>query len=146
MDFIIDHLAIGSAHEARAGPAGVTALLCVAEEVSLPHSPGVRHKVPIVDMQPIPPAQLREALQWIGTHIARERILVFCNAGVGRSTSVVIGYLCCQLNYGFGEAVEFVAHTRPYMSILPNLIVSIEEACGEKSLFTAETRRTQRTA
>jgi protein-tyrosine phosphatase len=55
------------------------------------------------------------------------KILVFCNAGVGRSPSVVNGYLCCKLGYGFGQTAEHVAKCKPYMSILPNLILSIKD-------------------
>jgi hypothetical protein len=40
----------------------------------------------------------------------------------------VIGYLCCVLGYGFGEAVEFVARRKADISTLPNLIKTIEEA------------------
>jgi protein-tyrosine phosphatase len=45
---------------------------------------------------------------------------------VGRSPSVVVAYLVCVEGYGYGEAVEFVAAKKPYMSTLPNLILSIE--------------------
>ncbi len=77
-------------------------------------------------MQPIPEAQLQAAVEWIKVHINTHKIMVFCNAGIGRSPSVVVGYLCCVLGYGFGEAVELVAKKRPYMSTLPNLIKTIE--------------------
>lgn len=52
--------------------------------------------------------------------------MVFCNAGVGRSPSAVIGFFCSVLGYGFGEAVEFVARKKSDISILPNLIKTIE--------------------
>lgn len=84
-------------------------------------------QVPVRDMQPIPAVQMAEAVEWIHRYVENRRILVFCNAGVGRSTSVVVGYLCCRRDYGFGDAVEFVARKRPYMSILPNLILTIEQ-------------------
>lgn len=79
-------------------------------------------------MQPIPTEQLKEAVEWVRANISSHKIMVFCNAGVGRSPSVVVAYLCCVLGYSFGEAVEYVAIKKPYMSILPNLMVSIEEA------------------
>jgi protein-tyrosine phosphatase len=127
VDFILDHLAIGSAGDAWERPAAVDAMLCVAEEIDLPPWVAVGHKVPVRDMRPIPAVQLAEALDWVDRHVADRRILVFCNAGVGRSTSTVVGYLCCRCDYGFGEAVEYVARRRPYMSILPNLLLTIEE-------------------
>ncbi len=53
--------------------------------------------------------------------------MVFCNAGIGRSLSVVIGYLCCIMGYSFGDAVEFVARRKSDISILPGLIRTIED-------------------
>ncbi len=127
VDYILDNLAIGSFGDALAPPSEINALLCVAQEKDI-QKPGVLyHKVPIVDMQPIPPQQLREAVEWIGDHIGDHRIMVFCNAGVGRSPSSVVAYLCVVGGHSFGSAVEFVASRKPYMSILPNLIKSIED-------------------
>lgn len=131
VDFILDQVAIGSARDAWQRPPEVDAMLCVAEEIDLPPGVAVTHKVPMGDMQPIPAAQLAEAIAWIDRHVANNRVLVFCNAGVGRSTSTVVGYLCCRRGYGFGEAVEFVARRRPYMSILPNLLPTIEQVRRE---------------
>jgi hypothetical protein len=42
----------------------------------------------------------------------------------------VIGYLFCVLGYGFGEAVELVARKKFDISILPDLIRTVEEAKG----------------
>ena len=36
-------------------------------------------------------------------------------------------FLRCVMGYSFGDAVEHVATRKPYMSILPNLITTIEE-------------------
>jgi len=78
-------------------------------------------------MQPIPSEQMKEAVEWIRDYIDRYKILAFCNAGVGRSPSVVIGYLCCFKGLSFGDAVEFVARRKPDISILPELIRTIED-------------------
>lgn len=127
MTFILPHLAVGTHEEAGSRPSEIDAYLCVAAEKDVPEPGKLAYKVPIVDMQPIPAGQLREAVEWIRDHIAMNRILVFCNAGVGRSPSVVVAYLCCVEGYSFGRAVEFVARRKPAMSILPELITSIEE-------------------
>jgi len=124
--FVLDNLAIGDFKEALNPPPEITALLCVAQEREIGETPLVYHKVPIIDLRPIPEAQLQEAIEWIKEHISTHKIMVFCNAGIGRSPSVVVGYLCGVLGYGFGEAVECVAKKRPYMSTLPNLINTIE--------------------
>jgi|GEM_PF-158210 len=122
---ILPQLFIGSYTNALDPPAEITALLCVAAELAPPANDRLTGHIPIVDMQPIPADQLRAAVEWIDAHIEHHRILVFCNAGVGRSPSVTIAYLCCALDYGFGQAVEYVATRRPYMSILPDLIHGI---------------------
>ena len=127
VNFILDNLAIGDYQEALHPPPEVTALLCVAEEHDISESPLLTHKVPIVDMKAIPSPQLKEAVEWIIAHINDHRIMVFCHGGIGRSPSVVVAYLCCVLNYGFGESVEFVATRKPRMTIMPNLILRIAD-------------------
>ena len=127
MDFILDNLAIGNYREALAPASDINALLCVAREHDIYDTKYKYFKVPIVDMQPIPTEQLKGAVVWLRSNIKDNKIMVFCNAGIGRSPSVVVGFLCCILGYSFGEAVEYVAARRPYMSILPNLIKTIEE-------------------
>lgn len=128
MSFILDNLAIGN-YEAALDPLpSISALLNVAIERDLPNTTLLYHKIPIIDMQPIPATQMREAVAWLKRYITGHKIMVWCNAGIGRSSSVVIGYLCCCLGYGFGEAVEFVARRKPDISILPNLVETIEAA------------------
>ena len=130
MEFILDNLAVGSAQDALNPPPAITALLCVAEELDLPATGRLYQKVPISDMRPIPAEQLREAVEWLRENLKGNRVLVFCNGGVGRSPSVVIAYLCCVLGLGFGEAVEFAARKKPYISTLPELITSIDRIRG----------------
>jgi protein-tyrosine phosphatase len=127
MDFILKNLAIGNYYEALEPSPDINALLCVAKEKDIHNTKYLYHKVPIVDMQPVPAEQLKEAIEWIKGNIGNHKIMVFCNAGVGRSPSVVVAYLCCLLGYTFGEAVEYVASRRPGMSILPDLIKTVEE-------------------
>ena len=127
MNFILPHLSIGNFEDAQDLPDSIGALLCVAEELDPPQVKCLYCKVPIVDMQPIPEDQLKEAVFFIKDHIKDRNLMVFCNAGVGRSPSVVVAYLACVEGFGYGEAVEYVASKKPYMSTLPNLILSIEQ-------------------
>jgi protein-tyrosine phosphatase len=128
MHFILDNLAIGEYEEAINPPAEITALLCVAEERNLTSPCLPYNKVPIQDMKPIPRDQLANALDFIGSmHGNGHTVLIFCNQGTGRAPSVAIAYLCCRMHYSFGQAVEAVAVKRPHLSMLPNLIVSINE-------------------
>lgn len=124
---ILDHLSVGPYDEAVSPPDNVDALLNVAEEHDLPETGRITHKVPVTDMRPIPVDQLEEAVRWIDTHIADHHIYLFCNAGVGRSPSVAVSYLCCYRGYGFGEAVEYLARRKSDVSTLPELIDRIDE-------------------
>ncbi|MCM8774801.1 MAG: dual specificity protein phosphatase family protein, partial [Candidatus Omnitrophica bacterium] len=108
-------------------PQGITAILNVAAEKDLVEPYGLYYKIPLQDFVPISPDDMRRAIHWIQDQIPHHTILVFCNAGVGRSSSVVIGYLV-STGLGFGEAVEFVAKRKPNMSILPFLIETIDQA------------------
>lgn len=125
MVFILENLAIGNFSEARNCSSEITALLNVAEELDLEPKDRIYHKVLIKDFSPIPEEKLREAIDWIRENITKNKILVFCNAGIGRSSSVVIGYLCSK-GLKFGEAVEFVAEKKPDISILPRLFETIK--------------------
>ncbi len=134
MDFILDNVAIGEYEEAVSPPPEISSLLCVAEERNLSSPTLPYHKVPIADMRPIPADQLNDAVSWIHRMTSTGgRVLVFCNLGTGRSPSVVISYLCCRKNFSFGEAVEMVARKRPNISILPKLILSIEEILASEN-------------
>ena len=130
MNHILEHLSVGNAADAQKAPAHFDAFLNVASEVDM--EPGLFGekpylKVSIDDMKPIPAFRLMEAAEFIDQHINDKRILVFCDGAVGRSPSVVVAYLCSK-GMRFGQAVEFVAIRKPYMSILPDLIESIRKA------------------
>jgi protein-tyrosine phosphatase len=123
---ILDHLSVGPYDEALSPSDDIDALLNVAEEHDLPETDRVTHKVSVTDMQPIPVEQLEEAVRWIDAHIDDHHIYLFCNAGVGRSPSVAVSYLCCYRGYSFGDAVEYVARRKSDVSTLPELIDRIE--------------------
>jgi hypothetical protein len=64
MDFILENLTIGNYLEALVEPQGIDALLCVAKEKDIPVTSMTKylyHKVPIVDMQPIPAGLLTDS-------------------------------------------------------------------------------------
>lgn len=130
MKYILEHLAVGNAIDARNAIEHFDAFLNVAAEIDLdPTLFGEKPylKLQINDMMPIPAFRLMEAAEFIDQHINTKRILVFCDGAVGRSPSVIIGYLCAK-GMRFGQAVEFVAMRKPFMSILPDLIESIKKA------------------
>jgi protein-tyrosine phosphatase len=130
MNYILEHLAVGNSADAQNAHERFDAFLNVASEIQIdPSHFGDKPylKVTIEDMKPIPAFRLMETAEYIDQHINTKRIMVFCDGGVGRSPSVVIAYLCSK-GMRFGQAVEFVAMRKPYMSILPDLIESIRKA------------------
>jgi protein-tyrosine phosphatase len=123
---VYENLTVGPQEEAEPPPEATGALLNVAEEHPLPETDLLAHKVPITDMEPIPAGQLEEAVRWIDAHIGTCHIYLFCNAGVGRSPSVAVAYLCCYEGFSFGDAVKHVVRRKPDISTLPRLIERIE--------------------
>src|SRR5437868_6570613 len=123
MNYMLEHLAIGNTADVEQSQVHFHAFLNVAAEVDMdPALFGERPylKVAIHDMKAIPGFRLQEAVEFIEQHIRHKRILMFCDSGVGRGPSVAIAYLCSK-GMRFGQAVEFVAQRKPYMSILPEL-------------------------
>ncbi|KAG5892429.1 hypothetical protein JTB14_003365 [Gonioctena quinquepunctata] len=63
---------------------------------------------------------LRECVPYIEKAAKqRSNLLVHCNAGVSRSSSVVIGYLIMNKNYGYSQAYDIVKTVRS--CIKPNV-------------------------
>lgn len=130
MNYILERLAIGVPLDAEQANDRFDAFLNVATEVDMDKALfGERPylKVPIEDIKPISPERLQEAVAFLNQHVTNKRVLIFCDGGVGRSPSVVVAYLCSK-GMRFGQAVEFVAVRKPYMSILPELIDSIRKS------------------
>lgn len=124
--YILDRLAVGSANDARRPPERLSALLNVAEEVDDHSERRLYHKIPLKDLIPIAPEEMCKAIEWIRDHINHHGVLIYCNAGVGRSPSVAIGYLC-SMGFGYDEAVRLVSARLPGLTPVPNLSFSIEE-------------------
>ncbi len=102
-------------------------VLNVAEEVEVRPPAMKYHKIPLRDGVVIPPQKMQEAIRWIREHIASEKVLVACHYGVGRSASIVIGYLC-SVGFGYREALDFVSSKRPGVNPIPGLEETIRES------------------
>jgi len=59
--------------------------------------------------------------------IVSDKILVFCKHGKGRSSSVVISYLC-NIGFNYEEALKFVTSKKSDINPLPLLANSIKIA------------------
>jgi protein-tyrosine phosphatase len=123
---IVERIAIGTVSDAQSTPEHITAFLNLAEEIDVTVEDKLYHKVPIKDFAPISPAHMSEAILWIGEHVLHHEILIFCNAGIQRSPSIVIAYLC-SIGFGYDEALRFVTNKKLGTSPVPNLMQSIED-------------------
>ena len=112
MNYILERLAVGDINDARNMPQEITALLNCAEEHDTCREGIAYLKIPLVDFQPIDPAYIPRAVAWIKEVIVDHRVLVHCNAGIGRSPSIVVCYLY-EVGFGFEEAVRLVKARRP---------------------------------
>ena len=112
MNYILERLAVGDINDARNMPDEITAVLNCAEEHDTGREGIVYLKIPLVDFQPIDPACIPRAVAWIKEVIVDHRVLVHCNAGIGRSPSIVVCYLN-EVGFGFEEAVRLVRARKP---------------------------------
>ncbi|MDD5556073.1 MAG: dual specificity protein phosphatase [bacterium] len=124
--YVLRRLAVGSSLDARRPPEQLSAILNVAEECETRAEGRLSRKIPLRDLVPISPENLSEAIVWIKDHIRHHGVLVCCNAGIGRSPSVAIAYLC-SIGFGYDEAFNFVSARLPEITPVPNLAFSIEE-------------------
>jgi len=113
-------LAIGDLKDLENPGKEVNSILNVAEEVEVNLPNHNYYKIPLRDGVPIPVEKMKEAVEWIQKHISSEKVLVACHYGVGRSASIIIGYLC-SIGFGYNEALNFVSSKRPGVNPIPGL-------------------------
>lgn len=100
---------------------GFDAVLNMAEELELaftPDGPVAYHKLSCQDgaHHPIPEAHLQAAIAWIERQRAagKQRILVHCRAGIGRSGSIGVAYcLHRHRRWTYQQALDYVWSKKP---------------------------------
>ena len=128
MHMITENLLVGSIDDAQEPPAVVGTLLFVAEEFTIRPAEWVDyHRVPLREFAKADPTKLMEAVQWLESRVSKGRTLVCCRAGMGRSVSVVMAYLCCVEGRTYDDVLKLVMARRPGAMPLPNLQVAIEQ-------------------
>ena len=128
MHLITDQLLVGNLDDAQQPPAVVGTLLLVAEELTVTPAPWMDYRhIPFREFAKADPAKLLEAVQWLESRAPTERKLVCCRAGMGRSVSVVMAYLCCVEGKSYNEVLKLVMIRHPGAMPLPNLQVAIEQ-------------------
>ena len=122
MHHVTESLSVGNVEDAKNPPSFVQGVLFVAAEHDIPPPPGMLfNKIPLVEFGQANPQQVYEAVAWLEQHAPKKKIMVCCRAGMGRSVSMVIAYLCCVKGMGYNEAVQMLKSRRPGATPLPNL-------------------------
>jgi protein-tyrosine phosphatase len=128
MYLITDTLLVGNILDAERPPANVGAVLLVAEEFSIDAPAGVIFdRIPLKEYGEAAPALLERAVAWIERHLPENRVMVCCRAGMGRSVSVVMAYLCCVQEMAYADVLNLVMTRRPGACPLPNIQSGIEQ-------------------
>jgi len=127
MHLINEFLAVGNAEDAARPARLMTAVLNVAAENQIAPPDGRMYAwIPFKEFTEADPVQLDEAVAWLEQHAEGNRLMVCCRAGMGRSVSVVVAYLCLSKGMPYQEAVEVVSARRPGATPLPNLEATIQ--------------------
>jgi protein-tyrosine phosphatase len=122
MHMITEKLLVGNINDAKEPPVKIGALLLVAAEYAL-ESPGrlISGRIPFSEYAEAEPLLLDKAVSWVEQHISDNRVMVCCRAGMGRSVSVVMAYLCCAQGMEYAEVLKLIMRRRPGAMPLPNL-------------------------
>jgi protein-tyrosine phosphatase len=128
MHQITDRLFVGNIYDSAQPPAQIGALLLVAEEYQL-EAPSwlISSRIPFKDFGEADPNVLADAVSWVERHIADNRVMVCCRAGMGRSVSVAMAYLCCVEGMAYADVLKMVLAKRPGALPLPKLEEGIEQ-------------------
>ncbi|WP_447599518.1 protein-tyrosine phosphatase family protein [Nitrospira sp. Nam80] len=130
---ISKRLIVGNIEDAAHPPIQVGGLLLVAEEQDITAPSWLAYaKIPLKEFGEPQASALCEAVDWIESHIAQNRIMVCCRAGMGRSVSVVIAYLCCVESLSYDEAVKLVLTRRPGGVPLPRLEEAVQQVLATR--------------
>lgn len=122
MHYITDSLLVGNLEDAKHPPPSVRGMLFLAEDHNLTSPPGVVFaRIPLIEFAQANPQQVYEAVAWLEQHVPKNKVMVCCRAGMGRSVSIVIAYLCCVQGMPYQEAERLVKARRPGATPLPNL-------------------------
>lgn len=133
MHMITKRLLVGNIEDAARPPAQIGALLLVAEEQDISAPSWLTYaKIPFKEFGEPDASALCQAVDWIESHIADNRVMVCCRAGMGRSVSVVIAYLCCAEHLTYEEAVKLVLTRRPGGLPLPKLQETVEKVLATR--------------
>lgn len=137
MHLITDSIVVGNLDDAKAPSSLVGGLLFVADEhIDRPPVGFDYAQIPFKEFAEPIPLLLAKSIQWLEDHLPNNRVMVCCRAGMGRSVSVVIAYLCCVQGMAYDDAVKLAKTRRPGAMPLPRLQEAIEEVRQLRALKT----------
>ena len=128
MHYITETLLVGNINDAIEPPQQISAVLLVAAEFTIqPPSWLLYGRIPFSEYAEAEPLLLDQAVSWVEQHLSSNRVMVCCRAGMGRSVSVVMAYLCCVQGMTYDEVLKLVMRRRPGAMPLPNLEKAIAQ-------------------
>lgn len=127
MHHVTDSLLVGNLEDAKNPPSSVQGVLFLAKEHDIQPPDGLLFtRIPLVEFGQASPQQVYEAVAWLEQHAPKKKVMVCCRAGMGRSVSMVIAYLCCVKGMPYDDALELLRSRRPGATPLPNLDATIQ--------------------
>ena len=128
MHMLTDYLIVGGLVDAQEPPPTIGTLLFVAEEFTIDPPIWLDYqRIPFREFAKAEPAKLLRAIEWLEPRVPKGRALVCCRAGMGRSVSVAMAYLCCVEGRSYEDVLKLVMARHPTATPLPNLRVAIEQ-------------------
>jgi protein-tyrosine phosphatase len=128
MHHVTDSLLIGNLKDAQNPPAFIEGLLFLAAEYDITPPDGLLFaKIPLIEFSLADPNQVHKAVAWLEQHAPTRKVMVCCRAGMGRSVSMVIAYLCCVQGMTYQDALSLLKTRRPGAMPLPELEATIQQ-------------------
>jgi protein-tyrosine phosphatase len=128
MHHVTARLMVGGLDDAKNPPSVVEGVLFLCAEHQHKPPPGMLYeRIPLREFEEADPAELKRAVDWLERHEPTHRLMVCCRAGMGRSVSVVIAFLCCVKGMSYVTALDLLKSRRPGSTPLPNLPATIEQ-------------------
>jgi protein-tyrosine phosphatase len=128
MHRITDKLLVGNIYDVAQPPPQVSAVLLVAEEPGIEAPSWLTFgKIPFKEYGEADSTALASAVSWVERQVAENQVMVCCRAGMSRSVSVVMAYLCCVEGMTYADVLKLVMERRPGAMPLTNLSSTIEE-------------------
>lgn len=140
MHAITSSLAVGNVEDAKRPPAFIGGVLFLAQEYDIAPPKGVTFaKIPLTEFAEVSASTLDSAIRWLEDQGDDRKLLICCRAGMGRSVSVAIAYLCCVTGLPYADALALVKARRPGATPLPRLeetirkVIELRQPAGDRA-------------